>query len=375
MSQAHVLLVADGPDAAAQISGLLTQAGYTISLADDFTTPPPDCEVALVDISLLRSASPFAGLKAQRRMGLAAPAILFVARLTEQMAAELFSLGVQDLVLKPVEDPARLQKLEEFIQRTRQEKDKATLMNSLTQSQAALARRLEEMNTLSRIGKAIGALTEIDTILARIVESSRYLTRAQESAVYLVDSATGQLVLSAQQGMTPARAQAVHQPAQDAHAIAVVQTGRLIMRSREEERAAVGGEPAYALIHVPIASGQKVVGALAVYSQEVQSFEESDQVVLTTLADYAAIALENVSAMKELRDQIDLAAQAGRTALLHAETLFDPVDGIESQVDTLLAGGFGPLNEQQHTAIGRIKQAAIRLKEVVGFIREAMAQA
>jgi GAF domain-containing protein len=174
--------------------------------------------------------------------------------------------------------------------------------------------------------------------------------------------------------MSTTRAQALHQPAQDSHAVAVFQSGRPV-RSTAGEQPVTSGEPVRAHIHVPIISGQSIIGVLAVYSQQEQSFEESDQFGLTTLADYAAIALEKIRAMAELRSQIELASQAGRTALLHAETLFDPVDGIEAQVDTLLAGGFGPLTEEQHSAVGRIRQATIRLKEVVGFIREAMAGA
>jgi len=69
------------------------------------------------------------------------------------------------------------------------------------------------------------------------------------------------------------------------------------------------------------------------------------------------------------------AIDTARKVLLHAETLFDPVDGIEAQADTLLAGGFGPLSEQQDSAIRRIQQATLRLKEVVGLIRQTVAEA
>jgi len=106
MNDAHVLVLADSTGVTDYlVDVLLPQAGYTAIRADDFTPPPP-CDVILVDISLLRSTSPFAGLKTQRRMGCEAPAILCVPRLTEQMAAEVFPLGIRELVLKPVEDAA-----------------------------------------------------------------------------------------------------------------------------------------------------------------------------------------------------------------------------------------------------------------------------
>src|SRR5262245_17652696 len=108
MATPHILVAADTAEVSDQlISSLLPKAGYQVTKADEFNAPPA-CDVILVDVSMLRSASPFATLKAQRRLGSEAPAILFVPRVTEQMATELFPLGIRELVLKPVEDDARL---------------------------------------------------------------------------------------------------------------------------------------------------------------------------------------------------------------------------------------------------------------------------
>src|SRR5512146_440522 len=76
MANAQILVVADTPEfSSALIDHLLPAAGYKAVKADDFT-PPPAADAILVDVSQLRSASPFGGLKAQRRMGCEAPAIL-----------------------------------------------------------------------------------------------------------------------------------------------------------------------------------------------------------------------------------------------------------------------------------------------------------
>src|SRR6185436_17206398 len=101
MAAPHILVAADTAEASDQlISGLLPKAGYQITKADEFNAPPDGVDIILVDVSMLRSASPFATLKAQRRLGCEAPAILFVPRVTEQIATELFPLGVRELVLK-----------------------------------------------------------------------------------------------------------------------------------------------------------------------------------------------------------------------------------------------------------------------------------
>ncbi len=374
MANAHILVVADTAEAAdLLVTKVLPQAGYQATKADDFNAPPP-CDVVLVDISLLRSTSPFAVLKAQRRMGCEAPGILFVPRVTEQMAAEIFPLGIRDLVLKPTEEGTRLSKLAEFVARIQAERDQASVQQNLAKAQADLARRLEEMSTLSRIGRAIGSLAEIDTMLSHIVEAAVFLTRADEGAVFLVDKHNGALVLRAEQGMGTQRAAALQQPSRDSDAMTVLQSGKPVMKGGETEHKVKTGYLARALINVPIVADQTVTGVLAVYSLGKHNFEASDQAVLTSLADYAAIALDKANALARLKDQIDVATKAAQTVMTHAETLFDPVDGIEAQVDTLLSGGFDPLTEKQRSAVSRIKQATGRLKDVIGLIRQTMAE-
>ena len=376
MAAPHILVAADTTEVSDQlIGGLLPKAGYQISKADEFNAPPANIDIILVDVSMLRSTSPFAMLKAQRRLGCEAPAVLFVPRVTEQMATELFPLGVRELVLKPVEDEVRLARLDEFVKRIMAERDQAAVQQNLSQTQTDLARRLEEMSTLSRIGRAISSASDIDTMLSHIVEAAVFLTRADEGAVFLVDKENAGLILRAEQGMGTQRAAALQQPSKDSDAMAVLQSGKPVLKGGETEHKVKTGYLARALINVPIVVGQQVAGVLAVYSLGKHTFEPSDQAVLVSLADYAAIALDKVNALLQLKGEIDEAAKAGKTVMSHAETLFDPVDGIESQVDTLLSGGFGPLTETQSGAVQRIKSATGRLKEVIGFIRQSMPDA
>ena len=375
MPNAHILVVADTPDVMnALMDHLLPAAGYQAARADDFN-PPPSADIVLVDISQLRSASPFGGLRAQRRMGCTAPAILFVPRLTEQMAVEVFTLGIRDLVLKPVEDNVRLAKLAEFVAKIEAERAQASAQTSLVETQADLQRRIEEMATLSRIGRAIGAAMDVDTILARIVEAAVYLTKADEGAVFLLDENTGQLFLRSEQGMGSQRAAALRQPSVDSDAMVALQTARPIRKDGETEHKVKTGYLARALVNIPIVLGSRAIGVLAVYGMGKQAFAATDQAVVSSLADFAGIALSKVRLVEDISGRANQAVESAHKTLLHAETLLDPVDGIESQVDTLLAGGFGPLNEQQHSAITRIKSAAGRLKEVVGLIRETVDEA
>jgi GAF domain-containing protein/FixJ family two-component response regulator len=373
MDNIHVLVVTDDTETSEHLAHeLLPGAGYSVTLADDFT-PPPTCDAILVDVTRLRS-SPFARLKAQRRMGCQAAALLCAPRLTEQMAVEMFSLGVREFVLSPVEDATLLEKLTGFVSRVHREQSQDELRALLNETQTALARQLEEMNTLSRIGRSITSLTNMDTVLSYIVEAAVFLTGADEGAIFLLDEESDELLLRAEQGLGSERAEAFSRPSADSDAVTVARTGQPVMRGGDAEHKIKTGHMVRALINVPIIVEQRTMGVLAVYNHGDRSFESADQTILAGLADYAAIALDKIRSLEYFAARVEAALDTSQTVLLHAETMHDPVEGIESLVDTLLADGFGTLTEKQSSAVSRVKLATVRLREIFELIRQTIAE-
>lgn len=370
MSGQQILLVADSPEGVDTYVPLLQQAGYNVTLAEDSTAPPP-ADLLFVDVTRFRF-SPFASLQAQRRMGAAAPAVLLSPRITEQMAAEMFDLGVRDFVLKPIENDALLARLETFIRRIAQERNLQEANQRLERTEAALARRLEEMQTLSRIGRAIATLTDIDTMLTHIVDAAVFLTHAEEGAIFLLQESSNNLMLRAHKGLGDKNAEAIRQPSTDSDAMEALRTGQPIQKSADGEHKVKTGFLVRAQINVPIVIGRQVKGVVAVYNHGTRSFTASDQAVLINLADYAAIAMDKVNSLRAAEARTENASKASREVALHVETFVAPIEGIESLANTLLSGGFGPLTEQQHTAVSRIKQATVRLNEIMGYIDQAI---
>ncbi len=366
----HILLVADSIEAGETLMRLLQQAGYTVTAADNFTAPPA-VDLMLVDVTSVRF-SPLAGLQAQRRMGSTAPAVLLSTRLTDQMADEMFDLGVHDFRLKPVDNSVLLARLDAFAKRIQQEKGQLEVSRRLERAEATLARRLEEMSTLSRIGRAIAALSEINVMLSHIVDAAVFLTHAEEGALFLVDDSSGQLELRAQKGLGTSQSEVIQQPSNDSDAMEVLRTGQPILRNADSEHKVKTGFLVRAQINVPIVIGRQMTGVLAVYNHGTRSFAPNDQSALTHLADFAAIALDKVRSIQAVEGRVEEAMKTSHEVALHAETLAAPIEGIESLVATLLNGDFGPLTEQQRTAISRIKQATVRLNEITGYIDQTI---
>ena len=373
MSSAHILVTADMREAADDLAErLLPQAGYTVTLADNFVPPPP-VDLILVDITHLRG-DPLSGLSIQRSLGSSAPAVLYAPRLTGEMAADLFPLDVRGFIRKPADDEHLLLQLSDLIEQVRERGSEESLRQALQTTQSALSRRLEEMNALSRIGRAITSLREIDTILSRILEASVYLTKADTAAVFLQDEQSGRLVLRAHYGMDTGHLQAATAPSVDSDAMHVFQTGKILMRSGSDQAKITTDYLPAASISTPIIVAKTVVGVLSVHRNTSSvPFDEGDQVISASLADYTAIALDKANLINWADNQIDAALIAARNIRLHADTLLSPSEGIEGQVRTLLAGGFDPLTESQRAAVIRIKQAVERLLEIAGFIRAELA--
>lgn len=371
MSGARVLVIADAQENITGLSTLLTQGGYTVVLAEEGVAPPP-VDMIVTEVTRIMF-SPFVGLEAQRRLGCNAPALVIAPRVNEQMAGKVFALDIRDFVVKPIEDVALLERIKHFAAAIHKTQLESNAGQVLAQTQATLARRMEEMSMLSRIGRAISKQPNLDQMLAQIVDAGVFLTHAQEGAIFLTEDYGGSLTLRAEKGIGAKQSEVIRRPSEDSDAMEVLRSGTPVRKGGDTEHKVKTGYLVRGLINVPIVIGNIVVGVVAVYNHGDRSFDEIDEAILTNLADYAALVIDKMRSIEQVESKIDAARDASREIILHAQTLAAPIEGIESLVETLLNGEFGPLSEQQNTAIHRIQNATIRLNEIAGFINDAVA--
>jgi two-component system NtrC family sensor kinase len=367
-SEASILVLSDTPEAEAYLSGeLLPGAGYRVLTLGDLSQSVY-CDAILVEITHLR-ANPLANLHTQRHLGNHAPALLIAPRLTSEMAAEVFPLNIRDFVQKPADTTALLDRLAALVSYAHREQEVAALRWDIAQMQASLTKRIDETGALSRIGRSLMTLSSKEAVLERVVEAAAFLTHADEAALHLIDE-TNRLVLRAHHGLSARQVACLEQPQEGSDAFTVLRTGQPVVHSGESGRVFIAEEyPVSAAISVPLLRGRRVIGVQAVCHQHEAFFDAADQAILSSLADYTIIALDRIDLITAGQAQVNAALETGYRIGLHANTLLSPVDGIESQVATLLAGDHGPLNETQWAAVTRIQQAAERLKEIVAFIQ------
>jgi signal transduction histidine kinase/DNA-binding response OmpR family regulator len=244
------------------------------------------------------------GLELLRRLtreGHNVPAILITAEGSEQIAVDALRLGVQDYFIKPVDADSLNIAITRALTETRLRRERARLA-------AQLEQQVTWLTVLSKVGKSVTATLELDEVLRRIVEVSVYLTQADEGFLALLDDGSGQLYLRAAKNLGQGESKTMHQPVSDPLANRVVQTGRPIRISQ-----AAQGRPlkvstgllVHSLIQVPVLSKDRVRGVLSVDNhRSKREFIETDEMMLMSLADYAAVAIENACLYQQAQQEI-----------------------------------------------------------------------
>ena len=163
-----------------------------------------------------------------------------------------------------------------------------------------LEHRVRELNTLHEIARAVTSVLDLESVLNRIVEAGVYLTNAEEGFLFLVDEETGDLTLRAGKGLGEKASRVMSLKVTDSIPAQVVKTGRPVRIGGfkpDEEFKVKTGYLVKSLVNVPIKSAGRVIGVLGVDHSiaSMRSFTDHDVALLSSLADYAAIALQNAS--------------------------------------------------------------------------------
>ncbi|MBE2202518.1 MAG: GAF domain-containing protein [Anaerolinea sp.] len=163
---------------------------------------------------------------------------------------------------------------------------------------ATLQEKLDQADALTQIAKAITSQLDPDEVLNQVVETAHVLTAAGETAIWLVDEQTGDLFLEAEKGIEDEKIRRIRIPiSEDTLAGQVIRSGRPMraMRKPGEEQIKVKtGYLVESILYVPITLGGVTLGVIAAgHREEGKTFSRRDERLLTAIADFTAIAIQN----------------------------------------------------------------------------------
>jgi signal transduction histidine kinase/DNA-binding response OmpR family regulator len=231
------------------------------------------------------------------------PVILMTFHGSEETAVQAFRLGAKDYIIKPFDTEEMLEAIDRALeeQRLRGQRDKLT--KELMQTNRQLERRVKELSILYSIGQTVTAQLDPEKVLNRIVEAAVYVTNAEEGALLLIHEETGDLYLRAARNLGEQFARGFRIKVDDSIAGEVVRTGEPFMSSGDEASLKVKtGYLVKSLLYVPLKVGNQVFGVMSVDNKASnRPFSDSDVYLLSTLADYASIAIVNAQLYGEVK--------------------------------------------------------------------------
>lgn len=172
--------------------------------------------------------------------------------------------------------------------------------------------KLKKLDRLLDVTKNINSTLNKDELLKVIMHSAEIVMDAEASSLMMLDEETGELVFDVATGPVGDQVAEMRIPKGKGIAGFVAETGETVIveDARTDKRfyASVGDETGFvtkSLVCVPVSiRGGKIIGVLQVLNKKDETpFTEADGDLLSTLADQAAIAIENARLYAEAREK------------------------------------------------------------------------
>ncbi len=306
------------------------------------------------------------------------PVILVTGVPAVETAIEALRLQAYDYLVKPISESALRRSVNRAVEHRRLRAEKARLevenqryrehLEQLVEERTrALERRNRHLTVLHRISQDIGALQEMTTLFQKVVHLVQNEFDYMRVSIYKVDLLIGKLQLAA----VAARE---HVEVPNADFTQPIQVG-LLGRAARENRAIIAqdvsdwpefiactGDPAQAEAIFPIYDQNDLVALLNIDADRTHAFDETDNMVLHTLARYVSIAVSNARLYEEAQD-----ALRAREEMLNnvSHELRTPLTIIRGYAELVTEGLVGDLNEDLAAVAGTILDQAKHLSHLV----------
>ncbi|SFA89165.1 Sugar diacid utilization regulator [Amycolatopsis marina] len=216
----------------------------------------------------------------------------------------------------------------------------------------AHSRREAELAALFDTASDLARLRDLDAVLRSIVHRARMLLRVDVSYLSLNDAADGGTYMRVTDGSASARFQQLRLGMGEGLGGLVAQTARPYATADypSDDRfdhtgpidRAVGDEGLVAILGVPLALGETVIGVLYASDRRTRTFSPDEVALLSSFADHAAIAIDNARLLQESDAALAEVAAANRTISAHHEAIARAQEAHDRLTALVLGGGDVP---------------------------------
>ncbi|MCP4360283.1 MAG: GAF domain-containing sensor histidine kinase [Chloroflexi bacterium] len=233
-----------------------------------------------------------------------------------------------------------------------------------TQTDDALARRVEELSLFQRIDQQLNKSLELSRVLSLALNWAIALTNADGGSIGLFEYPEEEppflrlMVFRGAEEVDEVRNVSLDHPI----VRQVLAQNRSILTPLVSEEESIDGTPANVQLAVPIEQAGNISGLITLETQQMNDINQEDIAFVERLADRAAVAINNA----KLYEQIHAANDAkSEFVSLVAHELRVPMTSIKGYADLIVSGVAGPLNEQQMQFLEVIRRNLRRMSTLI----------
>ena len=222
------------------------------------------------------------------------PVIFTTVHESPELVVQAFRLGARDYVMKPFAPDEMLKAIQHVFSSARLISERDKLTQELLEANQQLGRQLQELNAIYTIGRSVTSVLDLNRVLNRVVEAAVYVAGAEEGLLLLLDEAKQELYLRAAKNVDEKVARSLRVLVDDSIAGRAIESNRPVLVTGEHAKI-VTGYLVQTLLYLPLQVPDRgVIGVLGVINRQSERlFSEKDVFLLSALADYAAVAIEN----------------------------------------------------------------------------------
>jgi DNA-binding response OmpR family regulator len=330
MTQETVLVIEDDYETRTFLAdALLRPAGYRVIEAGDgqeglksILVDQPN--VILLDLNL-PALNGLELLRQLQKQESTIPVIVLTAHGSEQEILQAFRLGAREFLQKPFGLEEVRTAIRNALAEDRLQREKEHLTRALARANRSLQRQVQAWMVLNDIAQAITSTLEEPEIFRRVLQGITRLLHVEASLLLLVNQGTGNLEYKVTLEGDEARVSRVSLKAGQGIAGWVAQHGKpLLIPDVQRDPSLLkrldhlGDLNVRSLLCVPLRAKGQVVGVLEVLNKRSgptsPSFTSGDEELLTMLASWVAVAVENARLNRAAQDM------AATRTLKHAVT-------------------------------------------------------
>jgi len=239
-----------------------------------------------------------------------------------------------------------------------------------TQTDQALAARVEELSMMQRIDRELNATLDYDRVMSLTLDWALRVTEADvglEAVIVETEDGVRGLRFLANRGY-PEEWLAAHE--EEPWPLEQGIIGRVVRTGNPELVEDVEGDLDYAQIvpgmvsqlTVPIRREEQIIGVIVLESSQQGCLNQEALELVTRLADHAAIAIENARLFEQVRRAND--AKTEFVSFVSHE-LKQPMTSIKGYTDLLVKGAAGELNDAQRSFLETVRSNVDRMNMLV----------